>query len=73
MAKADPRIAELDRIIYRLCEDNVIGKLSDERFIKMSHDYVLHQSNLKSIADVLRKVLKQQAQERATVKPFIAA
>ena len=34
------------------------GKLSDERFIKMSHDYELEQSNLKSMADVLRKDLK---------------
>ena len=55
LAKADTRIAELDRIISRLYEDNVIGKLSDERFIKMSHDYELEQSNLKSMAEVLRK------------------
>ena len=46
LAKADTRIAALDRIISRLYEDNVIGKLSDERFIKMSHDYELQQSNL---------------------------
>lgn len=59
LAKADTRIAELDRIISRLYEDNVIGKLSDERFIKMSHDYELEQSNLKSMAEVLRKDLKQ--------------
>ncbi|MFR8874724.1 MAG: hypothetical protein ACLVHV_15610 [Oscillospiraceae bacterium] len=38
-AKAEQRIAELDRIISRLYEDNVMGKLSDERFVKMSHDY----------------------------------
>ena len=43
LAKADTRIAELDRIISRLYEDNVIGKLSDERFIKMSHDYDLQE------------------------------
>ena len=60
LAKAETRIAELDRIISRLYEDNVIGKLSDERFIKMSHDYELEQSNLKSMAEVLRKDLKQQ-------------
>ena len=60
LAKADKRIAELDRIISRLYEDNVMGKLSDDRFIKMSHDYELEQSNLKSMAEVLRKELKQQ-------------
>ena len=73
LAKADTRIAELDRIISRLYEDNVIGKLSDERFIKMSHDYELEQSNLKSMADVLRKDLKQQEQQETNVKAFIAA
>ena len=73
LAKADARIAELDRIISRLYEDNVIGKLSDERFIKMSHDYELEQSNLKSMAEVLRKDLKQQEQQKTNVKEFIAA
>lgn len=73
LAKADTRIAELDRIISRLYEGNVIGKLSDERFIKMSHDYELEQSNLKSMADVLRKDLKQQEQQKTNVKAFIAA
>ena len=73
LAKADTRIAEFDRIISRLYEDNVIGKLSDERFIKMSHDYELEQSNLKSMADVLRKDLKQQEQQKTNVKAFIAA
>ena len=73
LAKADTRIAELDRIISRLYEDNVIGKLSDECFIKMSHDYELEQSNLKSMAEVLRKDLKQQEQQKTNVKAFIAA
>jgi len=71
-AKAEQRIAELDRIISRLYEDNVMGKLSDERFVKMSHDYELEQSNLKSMADVLRKELKQQEQQKTNVKAFIA-
>lgn len=51
-AKTDTRIAELDRIISRLYGDNVIGKLSDERFIEMSHDYELKESNLKSMAEI---------------------
>ena len=51
-AKTDTRIAELDRIISRLYRDNVIGKLSDERFIEMSHDYELKESNLKSMAEI---------------------
>ncbi|SFJ38576.1 protein of unknown function [Ruminococcaceae bacterium D5] len=72
LSKADQRIAELDRIISRMYEDNVMGKLSDERFIKMSRDYELEQSNLKSMAEVLRKELKQQEQQKTNVKAFIA-
>ena len=73
LAKADKRIAELDRIISRLYEDNVMGKLSDDRFIKMSHDYELEQSNLKSMAEVLRKELKQQEQQKTNAKAFVTA
>lgn len=73
LAKAEARIAELGRIISRLYEDNVTGKLLEERFIKMSHDYELKQSSLKSMADVLRKDLKQQEQQKTNVKAFVAA
>ena len=54
LSKAESRIAELDNLFKHLYEDNVTGKLSDERFIKMSHDYELEQSNLKAMAEVLR-------------------
>ena len=71
LSKADQRIAELDRIISRLYEDNVTGKLTDERFIKMSHDFEQEQGNLKSMAEVLRKELKQQEQQKTNVRAFI--
>ena len=73
LTKADKRIAELDHIISKLYEDNVMGKLSDDRFIKLSHDYELEQSNLKSMAEVLRKELKQQEQQKTNAKAFVAA
>ena len=73
LSKAETRIAELDNLFKHLYEDNVTGKLSDERFIKMSHDYELEQSNLKSMAEVLRKDLKQQEQQKTNVRAFIAA
>lgn len=50
LTKADKRIAELDRIISKLYGDNVMGKLSDERFIKMSHDYELEQKDKKELS-----------------------
>ena len=72
-SKSEQRIAELDLIISRLYEDNVTGKLTDERFIKLSRDYEREQSNLKSMAEVLRKELKHQEQQKTNAKAFVAA
>ncbi|MGO5028368.1 recombinase zinc beta ribbon domain-containing protein [Candidatus Agathobaculum pullicola] len=56
LSRSQKRIVELDVIIKRLYEDNISGKLSDERFIKLSRDYcrfVKHigQRTLKEIAN----------------------
>ena len=59
------RIAELSRYIKRLYEDNVNGKISDERFMEMSADYEAEQRELKEKAAVLQGEL-DKAQE-ATV------
>lgn len=72
-SKAEQRIAKLDLIISRLYEDNVTGKLTDGRFIKLSRDYEQEQSNLKSMAEVLRKELKHQEQQKTNAKAFVAA
>ena len=73
LSKAESRIAELDNLFKHLYEDNVTGKLSDERFIKMSHDYELEQENLKAMAGVLREEIKQQEKQKTNVKAFINA
>lgn len=72
LAKAESRIVELDNIFKHLYEDNVTGKLSDDRFIKMSRDYELEQENLKFMAAALRKELKQQEQQKNNVKAFVS-
>ena len=71
--KAEKRIIEIDLIIKHLYEDSTTGKLSDERFVKLSREYELEQDNLKSMADVLRDDLKQQEQKKHNVKSFISA
>lgn len=40
------RIDEIDRIISRLYEDNISGKISDERYIKMAEVYESEQKSL---------------------------
>jgi DNA invertase Pin-like site-specific DNA recombinase len=66
LAESEKRIVELDLIIKRLYEDNVTGKLTDERFIKLSRDYEFEQDNLKITAEAMRQELKQQEQKKAT-------
>lgn len=72
LSRAESRIAELDNLFKHLYEDNVTGKLSDERFIKMSRDYELEQENLKSMAEVLWEEIKQQEKQKTNVKAFIS-
>jgi uncharacterized tellurite resistance protein B-like protein len=72
LKQSENRIAELDNIIKRLYEDNVSGKLTDERFMKLSHDYEQEQGNLKAAADLLRRDLKNQEQKKGDVQSFIA-
>ncbi len=42
------RIGELDTIFQRIYEDNITGKLSDERFMKMSKGYEDEQHTLQA-------------------------
>lgn len=73
LVQSEKRIAELDVLFKRIYEDDVSGKLSDERFIKMSHDYELEQANLKTAAEEMRKDLKQQEKQKVNVNSFLAA
>lgn len=47
LAKSEKRIAELDVLFQRIYEDNVVGKLSDERFATMPANYETEQKALK--------------------------
>ena len=53
LAEIQKRIGELDTIFQRIYEDNIIGKLSDERFMKMSKGYEDEQRTLQ--AETLRR------------------
>ena len=47
LAAKEQRAKEVDNIIKRLYEDNILGKLSDERFKILSNDYELEQRTLR--------------------------
>ena len=56
----------------KLSEDNISGKLSDERFIKLSRDYEQEQEQLKAVAKTLGREVKQQEQKKTNVRKFIS-
>ena len=61
LQKDEHRSKEIDTIIQKLYEDNLLGKISDERFVKLSQSYEEEQRQLQtSISDVTEKLAKQQ-------------
>ena len=54
LEKTEKRIAELETRFMRIYEDNVSGKLSDDRFAQMSKMYEDEQAEKKTLAETLR-------------------
>lgn len=71
LAEMQKRIKELDAIFQRIYEDNINGKLSDERFMKMSKGYEAEQHTLQAETDQLQEELQQEEQKSVDVKHFI--
>lgn len=70
---AENRIAELDRLFTRLYEDNVSGKISDERFSMMSVGYEDEQKKLRASVSELTVFIESAEQKSADVTAFIEA
>lgn len=68
----EKRIAELDVIFKRLYEDNISGKLSDERFRKLSVEYEAEQSGLQNQMILLRGDVEAAEGQSANVDKFLA-
>ena len=59
LSEGEKRITELDMIFKRLYEDNISGKLTDERFHKLSTDYEAEQAGLQTQAAILREEIEE--------------
>ena len=62
---------QIDRLFTRLYEDNVSGKVSDERFSMMSAGYEDEQKKLKASVTDLNKFIETAEQKYADVNSFI--
>ena len=71
LKQAEKRIAELDRLFTRLYEDNVSGKISDERFAMMSKGYEDEENRLKATAQELTAYIDTAEQKSSDVTSFL--
>ena len=58
LTAASSRITEIDRVISRLYEDNILGKISDERFTKMSATFEAEQKALEAEVSEIEQKLR---------------
>ena len=65
------RDEELDGLFERIYEDNVSGKLSDDRFAKMSRRYEDEQKELSEKIKKLRSEIEKQSSRSITTDMFI--
>ena len=71
LAQAKDRIRKLDTIMQCLYEDNIEGKISDERFSRMSATYEAEQKGLKTRVPELETAIAEARQERLNVDSFL--
>ena len=71
LSKAEKRLSELECPFIRIYEDNVSGRISDERFALMSKTYEDEQTELKKQIQSLRVEIERQSQQMDNLDRFI--
>ena len=67
------RIKELDKLIERIYEDNVLGKIPDARFSKMMASYEAEQNQLVTETAKAEESLKTMEQDKVDLRAFLEA
>lgn len=65
------RCEELDKIISRLYEDNVLGRIGDERYESMSQSYELEQVEIKKALPILKSKIDELKRQSDCEDNFI--
>lgn len=71
IVNAEKRIKDLDTLFQRIYEDNVSGKLSDDRYTTMSASYEQEQRELKESVAILTGAIEQGEQEVYGLDEFL--
>ncbi|RXE60408.1 DUF4368 domain-containing protein [Acetivibrio mesophilus] len=72
LEQSQARINKLDEIIQRLYEDNIEGKISDERFTKMTANYEAEQHTLENRVAELKSTMTSEKESSLGVDHFLA-
>ena len=71
LEQSQARISKLDDIIQRLYEDNIEGKISDERFAKMTANYEAEQHTLENRVAELKSTMTTEKESALGVDHFL--
>jgi len=71
LVNKERRYEEIEHIIPKLYEDNLSGKLSDERFMKMSQTYETEQVTLGESIKILKTELSEKDQQSKDITCFM--
>lgn len=72
LSDKEKRYVQLDGLFQRVYEDNVSGRLSDERFMKLSQGYETEQKELQAEMESLRMELSQEEKQSVNMKSFLS-
>ena len=71
LEQANARMQKLDTIIQRLYEDNLDGKISDDRYIKMTANYEQEQADLEARIAELQDLMAAAKDKSESVDSFL--
>ena len=72
LKKSEVRFTEIDGIIKRLYEDDLCGKIGEERFAVLSKDYEIEQLKLRKRITEINAYLKENDERVGGLNKFLA-
>ena len=72
LATAKQRVSELEVLLCKIYEDNILGKLSDSRYATLDAQYEKEQSELNAEISTLEKAVKSYEKHEKDADRFIA-